>query len=226
MAHIESLEEEHVCAGRSHGEVDNLGRLWPNDGLLPADRASGFLTLLLQRLERLGEDPQRHGLVRTPERTDKALRFLTSGYWMDVHRIINCALYEVKYDAMVVVKDIEVFSVCEYHMPPFFGRIHVAYLPRKKVIGLSKIPGIVDMFARRLQIQERLTQELAQTIQAVLDPLGVGVICDARRFCMMMRGVEKQQFQRDDQRHAGCFRERRKRRMKFLALANHEHNGH
>ena len=126
--------------------------------------------LIRELLGRLGEDPRRDGLVRTPERLDKALRFLTGGYGMDVNRIVNGALYEVRYDSMVVVKDIEFFSLCEHHMLPFFGRIHVAYLPRKKVIGLSKIPRIVDMFARRLQIQERLTQELAQTIQEVLDP--------------------------------------------------------
>jgi GTP cyclohydrolase IA len=140
---------------------------------------------------------------------------------MNLHRIVNGALYEVQYEAMVVVKDIEYFSLCEHHMLPFFGRMHVAYLPRRKVIGLSKIPRIVEMFARRLQIQERLTQEVAQALQEISDPLGVGVVCDARHFCMMMRGVEKQ--------HAGAmtsamlvaFRDRKETRDEFLALLNH-----
>ena len=169
-------------------------------------------------LEGLGENPRREGLLRTPERVDKALRFLTSGYRADLHRIVNGALYDVEYDAMVVVKDIEFFSMCEHHMLPFYGKIHVAYLPRKKVIGLSKIPRIVDMFARRLQIQERLTQQLAETIQEVLDPLGVGVICDARHFCMMMRGVEKQHSGAMTSAMLGDFRRRKSTRDEFLSL--------
>ena len=123
---------------------------------------------------------------------EKALKFLTSGYGKDIQKILNGALFEVKYDEMVIVKDIEFFSMCEHHLLPFYGKVHVAYLPKNRVIGLSKIPRIVDVFARRLQIQERLTQEIAQTIQEVLEPVGVGVICEARHFCMMMRGVEKQ----------------------------------
>jgi GTP cyclohydrolase I len=149
--------------------------------------------LIEEVLGRLGEDPKRDGLVRTPERVDKALRFLTSGYQMKIEDILNGALYEVKYDEVVVVKDIEFFSLCEHHLLPFYGKMHVAYLPQKKVIGLSKIPRIVDMFARRLQIQERLTQEVAQTVQQMIEPLGVGVICEARHFCMMMRGVGRRQ---------------------------------
>jgi len=182
--------------------------------------------LIRELLGRLGEVPLRDGLVRTPERVDKTLRFLTGGYGMNVHQIVNGALYEVKYDAMVVVKDIEFFSLCEHHMLPFFGRIHVAYLPRKKVIGLSKIPRIVNMFARRLQIQERLTQELAQTIQEVLDPLGVGVVCDARHFCMMMRGVEKQHSGAMTSAMLGAFRERKETRDEFLELVNHRDSGY
>jgi GTP cyclohydrolase I len=182
--------------------------------------------LIREILERLEEDPQREGLIRTPERADQALRFLTSGYRMDLRRIVNNALYEVKYDAMVVVKDIEFFSLCEHHMLPFFGRIHVAYLPRKKVIGLSKIPRIVDMFARRLQIQERLTQEVAQTIQEVVDPVGVGVICYARHFCMMMRGVEKQHSGAMTSAMLGAFRDRKDTRDEFLSLVNHRDNGY
>jgi GTP cyclohydrolase I len=182
--------------------------------------------LMRELLEQLGEDPRRDGLVRTPERADKALRFLTSGYRMDIDRIVNGALYTVKYDAMVVVRDIEFFSLCEHHMLPFFGRIHVAYLPRKKVIGLSKIPRIVDMFARRLQIQERLTRKVAQTIQEVVEPVGVGVICDARHFCMMMRGVEKQHPGAMTSAMLGAFRERKETRDAFLAQVNYGHGGY
>ncbi len=131
------------------------------------------------------------GLERTPERVEQALRFLTSGYSVDIPKLVNNALYEVKYDEMVIVKDIEFFSMCEHHMLPFYGKMHVAYLPKTRVIGLSKIPRIVDAFARRLQIQERLTQQVAQTIQQTIDPVGVGVICEASHFCMMMRGGRK-----------------------------------
>ena len=175
-------------------------------------------------LSRLGEDPDRDGLVRTPERVDKALRFLTSGYHTDIRKIVNGALFEVKYDEMVVVRDIEFFSMCEHHMLPFFGKVHVAYIPRDKVIGLSKIPRIVDMFARRLQIQERLTQEIAQSIQEIIDPLGVGVICEARHFCMMMRGVEKQHSGAMTSAMLGAFRERKSTRDEFLSLVSHRTN--
>src|SRR5580704_18671174 len=129
-------------------------------------------------LEAIGENPQRDGLLRTPERVEKALRYLTSGYTQDIGKVVNGAVYGVKYDEMVIVKDIEFFSLCEHHMLPFFGKMHIAYIARNKVIGLSKLPRIVDIFARRLQIQERLTQEVAQCIQDMLDPLGVGVIAE------------------------------------------------
>src|SRR5258708_5503255 len=137
----------------------------------------------------LGEDPNREGLQRTPERVAKAMEFLTSGYRADIPKLINQALYTVKYDEMVLVKDIEFFSLCEHHLLPFFGKIHVAYLPKDKVIGLSKIPRVVDMFARRLQVQERLTQQIAEAITEAVSPRGVGVLCEAQHFCMMMRGV-------------------------------------
>jgi GTP cyclohydrolase I len=176
-------------------------------------------------LAKLGEDPGRDGLLRTPERVDQALKYLTSGYRADVRKVVNGALYEVKYDEMVVVKDIEFFSLCEHHLLPFFGKIHVAYLPKSKVVGLSKIPRIVDVFARRLQIQERLTQQVAQTIQEIVDPLGVGVICEARHFCMMMRGVEKQHSGAITSAMLGLFRERKKTRDEFLALVNHPSEG-
>jgi GTP cyclohydrolase I len=169
-------------------------------------------------LAALGEDPAREGLSRTPERVEKALRFLTSGYRTDLQKVVNGALFEVKYDEMVIVKDIEFFSLCEHHLLPFYGKIHVAYIPRARVIGLSKLPRIVDMFARRLQIQERLTQEIAQSIQDMIDPLGVGVICEARHFCMMMRGVEKQHSGAVTSSMLGAFRDRKETRDEFLAL--------
>jgi GTP cyclohydrolase IA len=177
--------------------------------------------LVEEMLGALGEDPKREGLLRTPDRVDKALKFLTSGYRMDIQKILNGALYEVKYDEMVVVKDIEFFSMCEHHMLPFFGKVHVAYLPKQRVIGLSKIPRIVDVFARRLQIQERMTQEIAQTLQDVVDPVGVGVICEARHFCMMMRGVEKQHSGAMTSAMLGAFRDRKDTRDEFLSLVNH-----
>ena len=169
-------------------------------------------------LKNLGENPARDGLERTPERVDKALRFLTSGYRMDAREIVNGAMYEVNYDEMVIVKDIEFFSLCEHHLLPFFGKVHVAYLPRERVIGLSKIPRLVDAFARRLQIQERMTQEIAQTIEDLINPLGVGVICEARHFCMMMRGVEKQHSGAMTSAMLGAFRDRKSTRDEFLSL--------
>lgn len=178
--------------------------------------------LIQELLCRLGENPERDGLARTPDRVEKALRYLTSGYEADVRKVVNGALFEVKYDEMVVMKDIEFFSLCEHHMLPFFGKVHVAYLPRNRVIGLSKIPRIVDVFARRLQIQERMTQEIAQTIQEMIDPLGVGVICEARHFCMMMRGVEKQHSGAMTSAMLGAFRERKETRDEFLSLVKHD----
>ena len=184
----------------------------------PKMEAKPIAPLVEDLLERLGEDPKRDGLVRTPRRVEDALRFLTSGYRMDIHKILNGALYDVKYDEMVVVRDIEFFSLCEHHMLPFFGKVHVAYLPRKKVIGLSKIPRLVDVFARRLQIQERMTQQLAQTIQETINPVGVGVICEAKHLCMMMRGVEKQHSGAMTSAMLGAFRDQKETRDEFLAL--------
>ena len=186
---------------------------------------SGLAPLVREILVKLGEDPTRDGLANTPVRVDKALKFLTSGYATDIRKLVNGALYEVKYDEMVVVKDIEFFSLCEHHLLPFFGKMHVAYLPKSKVIGLSKIPRIIDAFARRLQIQERLTQQVAQTVQEMIDPVGVGVICEARHFCMMMRGVEKQHSGAMTSAMLGAFRDRKKTRDEFLALVNHRGNG-
>jgi GTP cyclohydrolase I len=169
-------------------------------------------------IRQLGEDPDRDGLLRTPDRVEKALKYLTSGYTADVQDIVNGALFDVDYDEVVIVRDIEFFSMCEHHMLPFFGKMHVAYLPDKKVIGLSKIPRIVDMFARRLQIQERLTQQVAESIQSLISPRGVAVICEARHFCMMMRGVEKQHSGAITSSMLGAFRDNKETRNELLAL--------
>jgi GTP cyclohydrolase IA len=169
-------------------------------------------------LVQLGEDPDREGLRRTPERFEKALRFLTKGYAQDHDKILNGAVFSVCYDQMVVVKDIEVYSLCEHHLLPFFGKCHVAYIPDKKVVGLSKIARLVNMYARRLQIQERLTSQIAKAIQEKLNPQGVGVIVEARHLCMVMRGVEKQHSTATTSAMLGVFRENKQTRDEFLSL--------
>ncbi|MBZ5501378.1 MAG: GTP cyclohydrolase I FolE [Acidobacteriia bacterium] len=174
--------------------------------------------LVRQMLVHLGEDPGREGLRRTPERFEKALRFLTSGYRQDPDTILNGATFSVSYDEMVVVKDIEVYSVCEHHMLPFFGKCHVAYIPNKRVIGLSKIARLVNMYARRLQIQERLTSQIAHTLEEKLSPQGVGVIIEARHLCMVMRGVEKQNSAAMTSAMLGAFRTSKQTRDEFLSL--------
>ena len=166
----------------------------------------------------VGEDPEREGLRKTPERYEKALRFLTSGYHQNVDHVLNGATFSVTYDEMVVVKDIEFFSLCEHHLLPFFGKAHVAYLPSNKVIGLSKIARLVNMFARRLQIQERMTSQIADAIKEKIAPQGVGVIIEARHLCMQMRGVEKQHGQAVTSAMLGAFRENKQTRDEFLAL--------
>jgi GTP cyclohydrolase IA len=169
-------------------------------------------------LTELGEDPRREGLLRTPVRAEKALKYLTSGYTTDIAKVVNGALFAVEYDEMVIVKDIEFFSLCEHHMLPFYGKAHVAYLPNGRVIGLSKIPRVVDMFARRLQVQERMTQQIADGLQSVLAPRGVGVILEAQHLCMMMRGVEKQHSGTVTSAMLGAFRDLKETRDEFLAL--------
>jgi GTP cyclohydrolase IA len=168
-------------------------------------------------LERLGEDPGREGLLRTPERFVRAMEFLTSGYAADLEGILRGALFTVEYDEMVIVRDIELFSLCEHHLLPFYGRCHVAYLPKGKVLGLSKIPRLVDAFARRLQVQERLTTQIAETIQHWIQPEGVGVVIEARHLCMMMRGVEKQHSSAVTSHMLGQFR-CAETRQEFLSL--------
>ena len=174
--------------------------------------------LVRRMFHMIGEDPNRDGLRRTPERFEKALRFLTSGYQQDPEKLLNGAMFNVCYDQMVLVKDIEIYSLCEHHMLPFFGKCHVAYIPDKKVVGLSKIPRLVNMFARRLQIQERLTNQIASAIQQNISPLGVGVVIEARHLCMVMRGVEKQNSQTVTSAMLGSFRENVQTREEFLSL--------
>jgi GTP cyclohydrolase I len=174
--------------------------------------------LLRELLVRLGEDPDREGLLRTPERMQKALEHLTKGYNENPDKVLQDALFEVSYDEMVIVKDIEMFSLCEHHLLPFFGKVHVAYIPHGKVVGLSKIPRLVDIFARRLQVQERLTVQIAETIQSSVQPQGVGVVIEARHLCVMMRGVEKQHSSAVTSHMLGSFRASEKTREEFLAL--------
>ena len=185
---------------------------------MPIPPAGEMAENVRQILKGLGENPEREGLQRTPERVEKALKFLTGGYTENIAKIVNGALFAVDYDEMVIVKDIEFFSLCEHHMLPFHGKAHVAYIPNGKVIGLSKIPRIVDVFARRLQVQERMTQEIAETLMDILKPKGVAVTCEAAHFCMMMRGVEKQHSSTVTSAMLGEFRDRKETRDEFLSL--------
>jgi GTP cyclohydrolase I len=175
-------------------------------------------SLIKQLLAELGEDPTREGLLNTPKRVEKALKFLTSGYDMDVDEVLNDALFTVEYSEMVIVKDIDFYSLCEHHLLPFFGKCHVAYIPRHKVIGLSKIPRLVEVFARRLQIQERLTSQIAETIREKTGPLGVAVVVEATHLCMSMRGVEKQNSFAVTSAMLGAFRTNSRTRIEFLEL--------
>ncbi len=186
--------------------------------------SASYEELVREMLVRLGEDPDREGLARTPERVRKAMQHLTKGYQEDPESILNGALFTVNYDEMVIVKDIEMFSLCEHHLLPFFGKVHVAYIPNGKVIGLSKIPRLVEVFSRRFQVQERLTTEIAETIQEVIKPQGVGVVCEARHLCMMMRGVEKQHSSAVSSAMLGAFRDL-DTRSEFLSLIRNGKNG-
>ena len=174
--------------------------------------------LIHRLLIELGEDPAREGLVKTPRRVDKALRFLTSGYQTDIDETLNGALFSVDYSEMVIVRDIDFYSMCEHHLLPFFGKCHVAYIPNGKVIGLSKIPRLVDIFARRLQLQERMTNQIAETITEKIKPLGVAVVCEGTHLCMSMRGVEKQNSYTITSAMLGAFRDHSRTRMEFLEL--------
>jgi GTP cyclohydrolase IA len=175
-------------------------------------------SLIRQLLAELGEDPTREGLLNTPKRVEQALKFLTKGYEMDVDEVLNDALFSVEYSEMVIVKDIDFYSLCEHHILPFFGKCHVAYIPRNKVIGLSKIPRLVEIYARRLQIQERMTSQIADTIREKINPLGVAVVVEATHLCMAMRGVEKQNSFAVTSAMLGAFRDNARTRMEFLEL--------
>ncbi|HUN87679.1 MAG TPA: GTP cyclohydrolase I FolE [Terriglobales bacterium] len=184
----------------------------------PTLTEASFAELVQEMIVRLGEDPSREGLQRTPERVEKAYQHLTRGYHEDPEQLLNSALFTVDYDEMVIVKDIEMFSLCEHHMLPFIGKVHVAYIPKGKVIGLSKLPRLVEVFSRRLQVQERLTTQIAETLMKVVQPQGVGVVVEARHLCMMMRGVEKQHSATVTSAMLGCFRDEKETREEFLAL--------
>ncbi len=174
--------------------------------------------LITRLLTELGEDPTREGLVRTPKRVETALKFLTSGYAADVDSVLNGALFTVDYNEMVIVRDIDYYSLCEHHLLPFFGRCHVAYIPNGRVIGLSKLPRLVDIFARRLQLQERMTNQIAETIRTKIEPLGVAVVCEGTHLCMAMRGVQKQNSYTITSAMLGAFRDNARTRMEFLEL--------
>jgi GTP cyclohydrolase I len=184
----------------------------------PAVASDPLAEAVRKMIAEIGEDPAREGILKTPGRVAKSLRFLTSGYRQNVDQVLNGALYAVAYDEMVIVRDIEVFSLCEHHLLPFFGRCHVAYVPNGRVIGLSKIPRLVDVFARRLQVQERLTVQVAETIMEKIQPQGVGVIIEARHLCMIMRGVEKQNSVAVTSHMLGVFRDCEGTRSEFLRL--------
>ena len=185
---------------------------------VPAAVTERVESLVREFLGLLGEDPDREGLVRTPERVARAYGFLTEGYRKDVDELFNGAYFEEEYDEMVLVKDIEFYSLCEHHLLPFFGKVHVAYLPRRKIVGLSKIPRLVDLFARRLQVQERMTKEIAEMMMERLDPLGVAVVVEARHLCMVMRGVEKQHSTMTTSHMLGNFRDHQPTRLEFMNL--------
>ena len=187
------------------------------------DPVAGLISALLKEL---GEDPGRDGLLRTPERVARAMRFFTEGYSRNPAEEINGALFDVEYDEMVLVREIDFYSLCEHHMVPFFGRVHVAYIPEKKVIGLSKIPRLVEIFARRLQVQERLTMQIAQTLIEILQPKGVGVVVEAKHLCMMMRGVQKQNSSAITSSLRGVFQSDPKTRAEFMGLLRHPNEGY
>ena len=180
--------------------------------------SASYAELVREQIVQLGEDPEREGLLKTPQRVEQAMRYLTKGYQDEPAKILKGALFTVNYDEMVIIKDVEMFSLCEHHLLPFFGKVHVAYIPNGKVIGLSKIPRLIDAFSRRLQVQERLTTQIAESIQEAIHPQGVGVVIEARHLCMMMRGVEKQHSAAVTSSMLGSFRDEENTRQEFLSL--------
>jgi GTP cyclohydrolase I len=191
-----------------------------DEGIDNAEGTDQYATLVQEQLALIGEDPSREGLLRTPERVAKAMTFLTRGYRLSVEEVVGAGIFEEEHRNMVMVRDIELYSLCEHHMLPFFGRAHVAYIPDGRIVGLSKLPRIVDIFARRLQVQERLTEQIAEAIDDVLSPLGVGVVVEAYHLCMMMRGVEKQNSRTITSALRGVFRDDSRTREEFLSLAH------
>ena len=210
------MSDESVARRR----LDPRARLTVDPARYETDGDGPLARLVREQLELLGEEPEREGLVRTPERVAGALQFLTRGYAQTVEQVIGTAIFEEPHDSMVMVKDIEVYSLCEHHMLPFFGKAHIAYIPDGRIVGISKFPRIVDVFARRLQLQERLTEEIAQAIEDVLKPQGVGVVVEAIHLCMMMRGVEKQNSKTITSAVRGLFRRDPRTREEFLRLAH------
>lgn len=202
----------NVAGKQVKGKVGRIARV-PDNG-----KPATLEGLVNQLLTVLGEDPKRSGLEETPSRVAKALTFFTKGYQQNVDDLVNGALFPIEYDEMVIVRDIDFFSLCEHHLLPFFGKCHVGYIPDKRVVGLSKIPRIVDVFSRRLQVQERLTVQIAETLQEKLKPIGVGVVVEARHLCMMMRGVEKQNTLAVTSHMLGAFRKQQQTRDEFLKL--------
>ena len=199
-----------------------LFRAVPTDQIAETDRGGEFAELIRRELELIGEDPKREGLLETPHRVAKAMKFLTEGYESSAEEVVGKGIFKEEHDNMIMVRDIELYSLCEHHMLPFFGKAHVAYIPNGKIVGLSKIPRIVDVYARRLQVQERLTEQIAEGLCRVLNPSGVGVVIEAYHLCMMMRGVQKQNSKTITSALRGAFREDPKTRDEFLRLA---HNG-
>jgi len=186
--------------------------------VISAKTTEALEKLVSHQLQLIGEDPQREGLLKTPHRVAKSIQFLTKGYSEDIKTILNGAIFKEDYNEMVIVKDIDYFSMCEHHMLPFYGKIHIAYIPNGKIVGLSKIPRLVDMFARRLQVQERMTRQIANTLFEVLNPEGVAVVCEGKHMCMMMRGVEKQHSLATTSAMIGVFETNIKTRTEFLTL--------
>jgi len=199
-----------------------LFRADPTDEIADTDRDDAFADIIRRELELIGDDPDREGLVDTPKRVAQSMKFLTQGYASSAEEVVGTGIFKEEHDNMIMVRDIELYSLCEHHMLPFFGKAHVAYIPNGKIVGLSKIPRIVDVYARRLQVQERLTEEIAEGLCSVLNPSGVGVVIEAYHLCMMMRGVQKQNSKTITSALRGAFREDPKTRDEFLRLA---HNG-
>jgi GTP cyclohydrolase IA len=207
-----------ISAARSAAAT--LAELDPDDMIIADGRVAEFETIIRRQLELIGEDPEREGLLKTPSRVAKSMAWLTRGYELNAKEVIGDALFAESHENMVMVRDIEMYSMCEHHMLPFFGKVHVAYIPNGKIVGLSKLPRVVEVYARRLQVQERLGEQIANAIDEVLQPLGVGVVIEAVHLCMMMRGVEKQSSRTITSSLRGLFRDDAKTRSEFLRLAH------